>query len=212
MLIIDTETTGLIGYRSDRVLEIGIVSFDEITRDVKPLYSSMVRYPDMDAYIKDYERRNGPIWAFQNTSLDPGDIKENGKDIDEVVLDFIRIVHGKAVTSYNVPFDFGKFLDYEPWNAKKWCVQWHDIMDLATKRVKDLARADALRNKELQSRLIDEWYEFPGKWVRSIDAYNALCPNDPAGSKRRQTHRALDDAIQEAYVLKAIWEATVRCS
>ena len=60
-------------------------------------------------------------------------------------------------------------------------------------------------DKGLQRRLIrerDESY-YDDKWVRSIDAYRVLCPEDPMGLEGMR-HRAIDDAVMEAWVLKAI--------
>ena len=61
-----------------------------------------------------------------------------------------------------------------------------------------------MEDKDLRERLINDWEEFPGKWVRSADAYKILCPDDPAHIGN-QTHRALDDAIMEAHILSALW-------
>ena len=43
VLIIDTETTGLEGYPRDRVLEFGVAEYDELSREVTPVYSEMIR-------------------------------------------------------------------------------------------------------------------------------------------------------------------------
>ena len=116
-----------------------------------------------------------------------------------------EIVSGREVTSYNVPFDFGKLLYHEPWNLKELCSVPYDIMGLATKRVYSLAGDDLIQNKMLQDRLLREREEsyYPNKWIRSIDAYRALCPGDLMGLEGMR-HRAIDDAVMEGWVLKTL--------
>ncbi len=203
MLIIDTETTGLHGYPRDRVLEIGIAELNEETLKVEPVYNALIRYRDQDAFFADYRKKCGPIWIFDHTDLTPEEIAEKGKDIDQVVADVRSIVDGRDVTSYNVPFDFGSFLDFDPWNLSEICKVPFDIMDEATFTVRNRADHGKIENKALADRLLWEWEDFPEKWLRSADAYAALCPEDPARIGE-QKHRALDDAIQEAYILAAI--------
>ncbi len=101
-----------------------------------------------------------------------------------------------------VPFDFGKFLYQEPWNLKELCSVPYDIMELATERVYSLAEDDMIPDKVLQERLLREREEsyYPNKWIRSIDAYRALCPEDPMGLEGMR-HRAVDDAVMEGWVL-----------
>ena len=78
-------------------------------------------------------------------------------------------------------------------------------MELATKRVYSLAEADMIPDKALQERLLREREEsyYPNKWIRSIDAYRALCPEDPMGLEGMR-HRAIDDAVMEGFVLKTL--------
>ena len=66
-----------------------------------------------------------------------------------------------------------------------------------------MVRDDTVKDKTLRMRLIKESMEskYEEKWVKSIDAYNVLCPDDPMGLQHRQTHRAIDDAVMEAHIL-----------
>lgn len=201
MLIIDTETTGLDGAPGDRVLEIGIANLDEVRFTVNPLYEALVRYPDEEEFFE----LKGHVWVFENTDLSPGLIESMGDPVDAVVKQVRRLVAGRTATAYNAQFDFGRFLSKAPWDLGRYCTVTMDIMEGATKVVEELARSDAIEDKPLQRRLLDEWDSHPGKWVRAIDAYKALCPDDPAGLGGAQTHRALDDAMQEAHILRAIW-------
>ena len=82
-------------------------------------------------------------------------------------------------------------------------------MDLSTKQVMVRARADTLKDKDLQAGLPmeEERSYYPGKWVRSEDAYWALCPDNPMGLGDKQTHRALDDAMMEGWILRSLFGA-----
>ena len=81
-------------------------------------------------------------------------------------------------------------------------------MELATKRVYSLAEDYLISDKGLQERLLREREEsyYPNKWIRSIDAYRALCPEDPMGLEGMR-HRAVDDAVMEGWILDALSES-----
>ena len=205
VLIIDTETTGLEGYPKDRVLEIGIAELEE--GSVKPVYSEIIRYSDIVEFDRKYVNPNGSegIWIYRNSDLRMEDTLNASKDVERVAAEVREIVSGREVTSYNVPFDFGKFLYREPWCLKELCSVPYDIMELATKRVHSLAEEDMIPDKMLQDRLLRDREEsyHPEKWVRSIDAYRALCPEDPMGLEGMR-HRAVDDAVMEGWILASI--------
>ena len=205
VLIIDTETTGLSGYPKDRVLEIGIAELEE--GSVRPVYSEIIRYSDIVEFDRKYVNPDGSegIWIYRNSDLRMEDTLNAAMDVDAVAAEVREIVYGREVTSYNVSFDFGKFLYHEPWNLKELCSVPYDIMELATKRVYSLAEADMIPDKALQERLLREREEsyYPEKWVRSIDAYRALCPEDLMGLEGMR-HRAIDDAVMEGWVLKTL--------
>lgn len=207
MMVIDTETTGLTGYPVDRVLEIGICELSD-GGDVVPVYNVLINYPD----IRSFCERNGPIWVLENTDMTVEALEGSSVGITDAVEEVRSILDGEEATSYNVPFDFGKFLDREPWDLRSCCVVPFDIMNIATKRVHAMADADEIPDKDLQARLLRDWKSRPDKWVRSIDAYRVLCPDDPAHRDGVQSHRALDDAVQETYILKTIREGDERCS
>ena len=205
VLIIDTETTGLSGYPKDRVLEIGIAELEE--GSVKPVYSEIIRYPDIVEFDRKYVNLDGSegIWIYRNSDLRMEDTLNASKDLEMVAAEVREIVSGREVTSYNVPFDFGKFLFHEPWNLKELCSVPYDIMELATKRVYSLAEDDLIPDKGLRERLLGEREEsyYPNKWIRSIDAYRALCPEDPMGLEGMR-HRAIDDAVMEGRILQQL--------
>ena len=80
-------------------------------------------------------------------------------------------------------------------------------MDLATDRIYDLADDGLIKDKELQRRLLREREAFgqEDKWIRSIDAYRALCPEDPMKLEKMR-HRAMDDAVMEGWILRTLEE------
>ncbi len=206
MLIIDTETTGLEGYPKDRILEIGIAELTD-SGEIREVYSSVIRYDDIEEYDRNYVNRDGSkgIWVYRNSDLKIQDTLDAEKDLEIVVKEVRKIVDGKEITSYNVPFDFGRFLDHEPWCLRDIVVLNVDIMDMATERVYELCDSDSIEDKGLQQRLIweREDSQYPLKWVRSQDAYRVLCPDDPM-KLGKQSHRALDDAVMEAWILKTL--------
>ena len=207
VLIIDTETTGLRGYPVDRVLEIGIAEYDEVSGNISPIYSEMIRYDDIVEFDSKYVNPDGSrrIWIYRNSDMRVEDTLNAPKDLDTVVKEVRNIVSGKEVTSYNVGFDFDKYLDLEPWSLKDIAARKMDIMELATAKVYELADSDSIEDKGLQERLLREREDsyYPEKWVRSIDAYRVLCPEDPMGLEGMR-HRAIDDAVMEGWILKSL--------
>ena len=207
VLIIDTETTGLRGIPEDRVLEIGIAEYDEVSGNISPVYSEMIRYDDIVEFDSKYVNPDGSrgIWIYRNSDMRMEDTLNAAKDLDTVVREVREIVSGREVTSYNVKFDFGKFLYQEPWNIRNMVTRKIDIMKLATTKVYELADSDSIEDKGLQERLLREREDspYPEKWVRSIDAYRVLCPEDPMGLEGMR-HRAIDDAVMEGWILGAL--------
>jgi len=207
VLIIDTETTGLSGYPKDRVLEIGIAELDG--GSVRPVYSEIIRYSDIVEFDRKYVNLDGSegIWIYRNSDLRIEDTLDASKDLETVAAEVREIVSGREVTSYNVEFDFGKFLYHEPWNLRGIVERKIDIMKIATSKVYELCESDSLDDKELQERLLRDRGEsyYPEKWIRSIDAYRALRPEDPMGLEGMR-HRAIDDAVMEGWILRALMD------
>lgn len=207
VLIIDTETTGLRGIPEDRVLKIGIAEYDGNSGKISPVYSEMIRYDDIVEFDSKYVNIDGSrrIWIYRNSDMRMEDTLNAAKDLDTVVKEVRNIVSGKEVMSYNVGFDFGKFLDREPWCLNDCCHREIDIMEMATEKVYELAESDSIEDKGLRERLLREREEsyYPEKWVRSIDAYRVLCPEDPMKLEGMR-HRAIDDAVMEGWILKSL--------
>ena len=89
------------------------------------------------------------IWIYRNYDLRIEDTLNAAKDVETVAAEIREIVSGMEVTSYNVPFDLGKFLYHEPWNLKDVCSVPFDIMDLATKRVGFLPLTIRVRSRSI---------------------------------------------------------------
>lgn len=145
------------------------------------------------------------IWIYRNSDMRMEDTLNAAKNLETVVREVREIVSGEEVTSYNVGFDFDKYLDLEPWSLKDIAARKMDIMELATAKVYELADSDSIEDKVLQERLLREREDsyYPEKGVRSIDAYRVLCPEDPMGLEGMR-HRAIDDAVMEGWILKAL--------
>ena len=201
----DTETTGLEGHPIDRVLEIGIAEYNEDTGDITPLYSEVIRYDDIESFDSRYVNSDGSkgIWVYRHSDLRIEDTLNAEKDIDTVVREVREMVNGRDATSYNIAFDFFRFLMTDPWFIR--CRIPMDIMDLATERVYELADSDSVSDKILQRKLLKKREDHPhdSKWVSATDAYRVLCPDDPMGKGKRM-HRALDDAVMEGWILRAL--------
>lgn len=184
ILVLDTETTGLKGAPDDVVVDIGITKVSLSKGTVKELYSSIVGY-DVDEW-NDY-RRNA--WIFENTDLTL-DMVAEAPPLIHVMDSVRRILKGKWVTSYNVAYDFDKFLYREPWSLKGTFYQCKDIMIAATEVCK------------FPSEYYGRQYRYP-----KLDAAYAkiLDDRDPAGIAGDQKHRALSDAVMASYIMIEMW-------
>ena len=166
MYVVDIETTGLNGLNEgDKIVEVGVSRISGT--QVIPFYHAIVKHDD----IMDYR----DSWVFQNTDLTP-EMVLNGVPEGEVINNLQKLLNGKIATSYNVEFDFIKFLNVYPYQLQP--IIPFDIMDIA-------------------SRVIGKGEG----WLKSEYCYSIACPEDPAGLRFKQTHRALDDSIMEGHLL-----------
>lgn len=201
--IVDLETTGLDGYPTDHVVEVGVARFDQISGKVTPVYNAIIRIPEIRKIHEEKINPDGSrgCWVFNHTSLTLDKVENSKTAQCDVVHELRGLLDGQFVTSYNMPFDFGSFLDFPPWNLYNIAYPTKDIMDIATLCLKKMAERDAIEDKNLQKTLLHDWEYRPDKWVRSEVAYKVLCSDDPAQLHMKQTHRALDDAVMEGYIL-----------
>lgn len=184
IFILDTETTGLDGAPNDYVVDLGVVRLDTDTGDVMPVYDYVIRY-DTESWTPG--QRNA--WIFQHSDLCLDDVDSGIMTPEEMAGDMSMLAEITKFpwTSYNVDYDFGKFLSRPPWNFAP--RMYDDIMHLAAEHVP----GDHIR------------YDGTPYFPKLEKAYRVLCPDDPAHIKV-QKHRALADAVQAAYVLQTIIE------
>jgi len=178
--VLDTETTGLFGAPKDLVVDIGITRVSLRKGTVEDVYSSVLGY-EVDEW-DDYHRN---AWIFQNTDMTLDMVSEAPPAL-KVIDDVRRILRTKAVTSYNVPYDMGKFLYLEPWNLKGTFNECRDIMLSATQVCK----------------LPSEYYGRQYKYPKLDYAYSTILGGeDPANIHGVQDHRALSDARMASYIM-----------
>mgnify|MGYP001608736317 FL=1 len=170
IIVLDTETTGLSGYPRDKIVDIAMISLNTKTFKYQPIYNSLITYPP--EITKDFTN----AWIFKNTDLQISDLV-HGKPEVQVAKECRSLLSDHTVTSFNTDFDFGKFLQYQPWCFPDplFC-----IMQEATAVCQ--IRVPYKRD-----------YKFPSL----IEAHSMLCN----GRKFDQPHRALGDALGATEVL-----------
>jgi len=175
LYILDIETTGLNGLlQGDKVLEIGIARVDIEQKKVYAEYGKVINQE-----LTDGEKR---AWVFEHTDLNPVDVERSPWCLDDVILDLITYANG-VFTSYNVEFDFDKFLYQPPFRFRPKMAPC--IM---------LGCADRYNG---------------GQWFKAQEAYDLLCPDNPAHvPDGNEEHRALSDAVLEGYILLRYLEDT----
>lgn len=207
--VLDTETTGLNGYPNDVVVQIGAATLDIDTMIVEKRFEYLIAH-EPEFLPKD-------AWVFQNTTITRDSVIDAEANEAEMGIYLNVELMDEKLTSYNVPFDFYKFLCFKPFNLYPYypAPRKHlDIMDLATAACYDVCQdnnqIDNIPTDEghyTALRVQDEFSYRPDKWVRSYDAYRILCYDDPAGLRKTgQTHTALKDAEMEAYILAEVIE------
>lgn len=178
--VLDLETTGLIGEPIDKAVEIGIARVDLNRGKVYPEYSRII-YQILTPKQKE-------SWVFKNTDLTPGDVNNSPYGQMKIAADLFQQYSGRVFTSYNMEFDFGKFID-------KWDMVY-PINDIG------LCKAPCL-----MTACANEWSN--GEWFSAQQAYDMLCPDNPAGLEGGiEKHRALSDAIMEGWILVRAFDSS----
>lgn len=178
--VLDTETTGLDGAPKDKVVDIAICRVELGSGKVEEVYSSVVGHD-----ISGWDDSLRHAWIFENTDLTL-DMVRDAPSENEVVRDVTKILSGANVTSFNISFDFDKFLYKEPWSLKGRFVPFRCIM---------LASRDVCR----LPGLYEEY-----KWPKLEEAYRMIVKGDPANINGKQSHRAMGDAVMASYVLSEL--------
>lgn len=168
--VLDIETTSLLGaHLGGKVLEIGIARVNLDTGKVYPEYSQIVS--------QDLTNTEKACWCFQNTDLTPQDVESSPVGPVKAAMDLYLRYRDCLFTSYNVEFDFEKYLNQPPFNFKP--AMAPDIMITVSSDYND------------------------GYYLKAQSAYDMFCGHDnPAGlPDGKERHRALDDAIAEGWIL-----------
>lgn len=190
LLVVDIETDSLDGPGNGgngHVLEIGIAELDGTA--VRPVWGTVVRQPAAD--------RHAWIFTHDGATLTWDEVQQ-GMPEQDAVQTYRDIVAGRNCVSWNEDFDFGRFLLSEPWSDSG--------------SIKPVLLCDpmiAASNCCVCGALGLE--SFPDKWPSADEAYlyycrgydlltGAIC-DGPAGY-HKEHHRALDDAVYEAYIIR----------
>lgn len=175
--VLDTETTGLKGYPYDHVVDVAVCRVSLQDGKVEEVLSTVVGH---DISIWDQATRNA--WIFQNTDLTL-EMVSDAPPAAQVAADLRRLLQGRYVTSFNVDFDFKKFLFHPPWDLEPHI----NLTPCIMKRSMPICAIPGTYDK----------YKFP----RLQEAYDMIVEGDPAGIEGHQSHRALSDAVMASHVL-----------
>lgn len=178
--VLDTETTGLKGHPYDHVVDIAICRVSLEKGTVEPVFSSVVGH---DTSRWDQTTRHA--WIFENTDLSL-EMVQAAPPLLEVVSEVRRLLHNQYVTSFNVDFDFLRFLFLPPWDLKTIIHPTRCIMKAAMPICAIPGTYDTYKYPKLQ------------------EAYDMIVSGDPANIAGNQTHRALSDTIMASHILIAL--------
>lgn len=175
--VLDTETTGLDGYPDDVIVEIAICKVNIEEKTVEIVYNSIVGHG-----VKSWDHWRKHAWIFGNSNLSIVDVSKATPE-KEVIEKVREILKDKYVTSFNVDYDFTRFLCCDPWNLDN--------------VVKDICNCIMLSATPVCG-IVGYYEEY--KWPRLDEAYRILCKDNPAKIDN-QSHRALDDTLMASHVL-----------
>ena len=167
------------------VLDIETTSLQGATAGGKVLEIGIARvnfdtgkvYPEWGQIInQDLTPAELHCWCFENTDLTPEDVINSPVGPVKAAMDMYFRFRDCLFTSYNTDFDFDKYLNQAPYEFKP--AMAPDIMKLVSNDYND------------------------GYYLKAQQAYDMLCYDNPAGMPEgKERHRALDDAVLEAWIL-----------
>ena len=168
LYVLDIETTGLNGIlMGDKVVEIGIARVDIENKKVFAEYGKVIN--------QELTAEEKMSWVFEHTDLDPADVENSPWNLDDIILDLVTYNSG-VFTSYNVEFDFDRFLNQAPFRFRP--------------KMAPCIKCEC-----------GDRYN-GGKWFSAQAAYDLLCSDNPAHVPDcKEEHRALSDAVLEGYIL-----------
>jgi DNA polymerase III epsilon subunit-like protein len=179
ILIADIETTGFLN-QGGSIVEVGIVSLDLDSGQVKTVFDSVCREPILTA-----KHRNEPFgWIFKNSSLTVEEVKA-APAMEKLFSQIQDILNSYplGVTAYNKKFDFS-FLKDRGFKIRK---ELPCPMLLAT----DVCKIPGKRGGY--------------KWPKVEEAWKHFFPSVPY----IEQHRGADDAKHEAAIVYELYKMGV---
>lgn len=177
ILILDIETTGFL-QQGGAIVEIGIVSLDLNTGEVREIFQDLIRE---DIFTEKHTKK--PYgWIFDNSNLTPEDVMEAlpADDVFEMVQDILDS-YPLGCTAFNKKFDFS-FLK----NRGLKITELPCPMLLST----DVCK------------LLKKGHGGGYKWPKVEEAFKYFYPD----VDYTEAHRGLDDAKHEAMIVYALYE------
>lgn len=180
ILILDIETTGFQN-QGGSIVEVGIVSLDLNTGEIKEVFDSLLREDCLTA-----RHREHPMgWIFKNSDLTVEAVR-NAPPATEVLLEVQEVIEAYpyGCTAYNNQFDFG-FLESRGIKIKK--------LPCPMKLSTDICRVPAQGGRR------------GFKWPSVEEAFKFFFPE----IEYKEKHRGLDDAKHEAMIVYELYKRGV---
>ena len=175
--VIDIETSGTVGYPTDKIYEIAVAKCNIQTENIDIVYNEIIHH-----YVKDLSERQKEAWIFSNSTLNLEDITNALKNPNKISNELKILLNEKFITSYNLEFDYFKFLKHSPFNLSN--------VNLLSCIMQKATKICQIRNK----------YGF--KYPSLEEAIKKILPTDIKILVDQFTnHRAENDAITASYVL-----------
>ncbi|WP_371803937.1 exonuclease domain-containing protein [Candidatus Lokiarchaeum ossiferum] len=175
--VLDIETTGRTP-KTGTIVEIGICLLDLKSHFKSKLFDSTCREVNFDFLHEEKLLENA--WVFQNSSLTIEDVR-NGPTWEYIKPKIQKILSKFPVTAYNKQFDFGF---------------------LQTRGIKIRKELDCPMIKATPVLKIPGFYD-EYKWPSVQEAWEYFFPNR---KDYMEEHRAYDDALHEADIVKALYD------
>ncbi len=175
LYILDTETTGLNGYPTDKVLELAIISLDVETMTYKIEFNELIGHN-----TDDWNTQLRECWVFENTDITLDMIKY-ASPYSVHKLRVSQILTGRYVTSFNRDYDIGKFMSKPPYNFQN-DIQYFPCIMLESTGVCKIPG-----------------YYGDYKWPSLAEAFEIIL-----NKEANQNHRALDDTIMATKIVSEL--------
>jgi len=176
ILIVDIETTGF-STSKDVMVEVGIVSLNLESGEIKTLYDKVVRDKRFEIGYHVERERHG--WIFDNSDLTPQMVLDGAPLEDEIpVIQEILDSYPNGATAFNRAFDF-RFFEANGITAPK-------LLDCPMLLSTPICKIPGKYGKP--------------KWPKVEEAYHYFIP----GSNYIEKHRGADDAKHEAEIVLAL--------